>query len=100
MEKTDGDKFKSICTKVREDGPYVETGDNPNLIVQKLEANPNTLGIFGFSYVDENKRPAEGARPINGVRRRTSRRSRPSNTPARARCSSTSRTSTSAPSPA
>lgn len=54
MEKADGDKFKLICTKVREDGPYVETGDNPNLIVQKLEANPNTIGIFGFSYVEEN----------------------------------------------
>lgn len=54
MEKTDADKFKLICTKVREDGPYVETGDNPNLIVQKLEANPNTIGIFGYSYVEEN----------------------------------------------
>ena len=66
MEKTDGDKFKSVCTKVREDGPYVETGDNPNLIVQKLEANPNTIGIFGFSYVDEN---SDRLRPftVNGV---------------------------------
>jgi len=66
MEKTDGDKFKLICTKVREDGPYVETGDNPNLIVQKLEANPNTLGIFGFSYVDENKDRLK-ASTVNGV---------------------------------
>jgi phosphate transport system substrate-binding protein len=66
MEKTDGDKFKLVCTKVREDGPYVETGDNPNLIVQKLEANPNTLGIFGFSYVDENGDRLK-ASTINGI---------------------------------
>ena len=66
MEKTDGDKFKSICIKVREDGPYVETGDNPNLIVQKLEANPNTLGIFGYSYVEENKDRLK-AFNVNGV---------------------------------
>ncbi len=66
MEKTDGDKFKLICTKVREDGPYVETGDNPNLIVQKLEANPNTLGIFGFSYAEENKDRLKSS-TINGV---------------------------------
>ena len=66
MEKTDGDKFKLVCTKVREDGPYVETGDNPNLIVQKLEANPNTLGIFGFSYVEENGDRLRSS-TINGV---------------------------------
>jgi len=66
MEKADGDKFKLICTKVREDGPYVETGDNPNLIVQKIEANPNTLGIFGFSYIDENRDRLK-ASTINGV---------------------------------
>ncbi len=66
MEKTNTDKFKAICTKVREDGPYVETGDNPNLIVQKLEANPSTLGIFGYSYVEENKDRLK-ALTINGV---------------------------------
>ena len=66
MEKTDGDKFKAICTKVREDGPYVETGDNPNLIVQKLEANPNTIGIFGYSYVEENSDRLK-AFTVNGV---------------------------------
>ncbi len=66
MEKPNADKFKSICTKVREDGPYVETGDNPNLIVQKLEANPGTLGIFGFSYVEENKDRLK-AFAVNGV---------------------------------
>lgn len=66
LDKTNNDKFKSICTKVREDGPYVETGDNPNLIVQKLEANPGTLGIFGYSYVEENKDRLK-ALSVNGV---------------------------------
>lgn len=66
LEKASPDKFKLACTKVREDGPYVETGDNPNLIVQKLEANPNTIGIFGFSYVEENSDRLT-AFTINGV---------------------------------
>ncbi len=66
MEATNGDKFKLVCTKVREDGPYVETGDNPNLIVQKLEANPNTIGIFGYSYVEENKDRLKSF-TVNGV---------------------------------
>ncbi len=66
LEKSDGDKFKAICTKVREDGKYVETGDNPNLIVQKLEANPNTIGIFGYSYVEENADRLR-AFTVNGV---------------------------------
>ena len=65
-EKTDADKFKLNCTKVREDGPYVETGDNPNLIVQKLEANPNTIGIFGYSYVEENSDRLKSF-TVNGV---------------------------------
>ena len=66
MEKANADKFKLICTKVREDGRYVETGDNPNLIVQKLEANPNTVGIFGYGYVEENGDKLK-ALPVNGV---------------------------------
>jgi phosphate transport system substrate-binding protein len=39
---------------VREDGAYIEAGENDNLIVQKLEANPKSLGIFGFSFLDQN----------------------------------------------
>lgn len=66
LEKADSNKFKLVCTKVREDGPYVETGDNPNLIVQKLQANPGTVGIFGYSYVEENADRLM-AYTINGV---------------------------------
>ncbi len=54
LEKTDKDQFKAICHTVREDGLFIEAGENDNLIVQKLEANPNALGIFGFSFLDQN----------------------------------------------
>lgn len=53
-KESDDAWFKSVCMTVREDGAYIEAGENDNLIVQKLEANPNALGIFGFSYLDQN----------------------------------------------
>jgi len=46
--------MKAACHTMREDGAYVEAGENDNLIVQKLEANPDALGIFGFSFLDQN----------------------------------------------
>ena len=42
------DAFKAAAHGIREDGAYIEAGENDNLIVQKLEANPNAFGIFGF----------------------------------------------------
>ena len=54
------------CQEIREDGPYIEAGENDNLIVQKLEANPNAIGIFGFSFLDQNADKIKGA-SINGV---------------------------------
>ncbi|OED42221.1 phosphate ABC transporter substrate-binding protein [Chromatiales bacterium (ex Bugula neritina AB1)] len=54
MEKSDKATFKDICHTMREDGAYIEAGENDNLIVQKLEANPEALGIFGFSFLDQN----------------------------------------------
>ncbi|MBX2824661.1 MAG: substrate-binding domain-containing protein [Gammaproteobacteria bacterium] len=51
MEKAD---FKRVCHSIREDGRYVEAGENDNLIVQKLEANPQAVGIFGFSFLEQN----------------------------------------------
>ena len=49
LKNTDKDQYKSICHTIREDGAFVEAGENDNLIVQKLEANPSAFGIFGFS---------------------------------------------------
>jgi phosphate transport system substrate-binding protein len=46
--------FKNVCMTVREDGAYVEAGENDNLIVQKLEANPDAAGVFGYSFLDQN----------------------------------------------
>lgn len=54
-------RFKEICHTVREDGPYIEAGENDNLIVQKLNANTNALGIFGFSFLDQNIDQIQGA---------------------------------------
>jgi phosphate transport system substrate-binding protein len=47
--------FKNTCMTVREDGAYVEAGENDNLIVQKLEANPDAAGVFGYSYLAMNE---------------------------------------------
>ena len=54
------------CGELREDGAYVEAGENDNLIVQKLEANPNAFGIFGFSFLDQNADKLQGHK-VDGV---------------------------------
>ncbi|CAA6816001.1 MAG: Phosphate ABC transporter, periplasmic phosphate-binding protein PstS (TC 3.A.1.7.1) [uncultured Thiotrichaceae bacterium] len=66
LKKSDSAKYKEICHTVREDGHYIEAGENDNLIVQKLEANPNALGIFGFSFLDQNADKVQGSE-IDGV---------------------------------
>jgi phosphate transport system substrate-binding protein len=66
MKKSDKRKYKSVCHTVREDGAYVEAGENDNLIVQKLIANPNALGVFGFSFLDQNSDKVQGSK-IDGV---------------------------------
>ena len=66
LKKSDDKKHKDICTKVREDGAYMEAGENDNLIVQKLGANPDTLGVFGYSFLEENVARLRGV-PLKGV---------------------------------
>jgi len=66
LKKSDSKKFKSVCQTVREDGGYIEAGENDNLIVQKLVANPDALGIFGFSFLDQNMDKLQGS-IIDGV---------------------------------
>ena len=58
--------FKKIAYEIREDGAYVEAGENDNLIVQKLEKNPDAIGIFGFSFLDQNSDKVQGAL-VDGV---------------------------------
>jgi phosphate transport system substrate-binding protein len=60
MQKSDSNRFQTICHTVREDGVFVEAGENDNLIVQKLQANPSALGIFGFSFLDQNAEKVTG----------------------------------------
>lgn len=60
------DALAARCTRVREDGAYIDAGENDNLIVQKLRANPDALGLFGYSYLEENAATVVGV-PLNGV---------------------------------
>lgn len=66
MKKTDKNKYKAVCHSIREDGAYVEAGENDVLIVRKLEANPKAFGVFGFSFLDQNLDKVHGSM-INGV---------------------------------
>ena len=66
LKKEDERAYKSICHAVREDGAFVEAGENDNLIVQKLEANPDALGIFGYSFLEQNRDKVQGS-IIDGV---------------------------------
>jgi len=61
MEKENKDAFKAACMTVREDGAYIEAGENDNLIVQKLVANKDAFGIFGFSFLDQNTDKVQGS---------------------------------------
>ncbi len=60
LKDSDKDKHKSTCTGVREDGVYVDSGENDNLIVQKISQNPKAVGIFGFSFLEENPDKLKG----------------------------------------
>lgn len=66
MKKQDKKAYKGICHTIREDGAYIEAGENDNLIVQKLESNPKALGIFGFSFLDQNADKVQGS-IVDGV---------------------------------
>ena len=66
LKKSDESKFKTICHGLRTDGAYIEAGENDNLIVQKLAANANTVGLFGYSFLEENGSRLKGI-SINGV---------------------------------
>ncbi len=61
LRESDKKAFKAVAHAIREDGHYVEAGENDNLIVQKLEANPDALGIFGFSFLDQNADKIQGS---------------------------------------
>ncbi|WP_020590511.1 substrate-binding domain-containing protein [Kiloniella laminariae] len=61
LRKSDSKAFEAVAHTIREDGAYIEAGENDNLIIQKLEANPKALGIFGFSFLDQNADKIQGS---------------------------------------
>jgi len=61
LKQKDEKAFQAVAHAIREDGAYVEAGENDNLIVQKLAANPDALGIFGFSFLDQNGDKVQGS---------------------------------------
>lgn len=66
LKEKNEDEFKATCTRIREDGKYVDSGENDNLIVSKLVANPNSVGIFGYSFLEENLDKLKDV-PLNGI---------------------------------
>lgn len=66
LKSSDKNRYKAICHTIREDGVFVEAGENDNLIVQKIQANPAAFGIFGFSFLDQNMEKVKGSL-IDGV---------------------------------
>ncbi|WP_252259619.1 substrate-binding domain-containing protein [Erythrobacter aurantius] len=66
LKDSDKDRHQQICTEVRSDGAYVDQGEQDNLIVQKIESNPKSVGVFGYSYLEENLDKVQGL-PMNGV---------------------------------
>lgn len=65
MKKKNKKAYKAVCHTIREDGAYVEAGENDNLIVGKLQANSNAFGIFGYSFLDQNSDVLQGS-IVNG----------------------------------
>lgn len=66
LKESDEDLYDQVCTEVRSDGAYVDQGEQDNLIVQKIESNPKAVGVFGYSYLEENADKVQGL-PMNGV---------------------------------
>ena len=55
IEALGEDRMAEVCQRMRTDGPFIEAGENDNLIVQRLTADPNAYGIFGYSFLYENQ---------------------------------------------
>jgi phosphate transport system substrate-binding protein len=66
LKESNSDQHKTVCTKIREDGAYVEAGENDNLLVQKVAANPGAIGVLGYSFMEENAATVRGI-PLGGV---------------------------------
>ena len=66
LKAKDSDAHKKTCSTIREDGAFVDAGENDNLIVQKLIADPKAIGVFGYSFLEENSETLVGT-PIDKI---------------------------------
>jgi phosphate transport system substrate-binding protein len=66
LKESDKDRHKTVCTKVREDGAWVDAGENDNLLVQKVTQDPGAVGVLGYSFMEENRDKVRGI-PLGGV---------------------------------
>lgn len=66
LKESDSDRHKDICTKVREDGVFIEAGENDNLLIQKVAAAPGTIAVLGYSFLEENAGLVRGI-PMGGI---------------------------------
>ena len=66
LKDSDGDRHEQLCTELRSDGAYVDQGEQDNLIVRKIEGNADAIGVFGYSYLEENLDKVQGL-AMNGV---------------------------------
>ncbi|HSP23655.1 MAG TPA: substrate-binding domain-containing protein [Saliniramus sp.] len=66
LEDSNEDRWEEVCSRMRQDGPFIEAGENDNLIVQRLQQDANAFGIFGYSFLYENQDTLKPV-SINGV---------------------------------
>ena len=66
LKESNEDRHKEICTTIREDGAYIEAGENDNLLIQKVSANPGAVGVLGYGFLERNLDKVHGV-PLGGV---------------------------------
>jgi phosphate transport system substrate-binding protein len=66
LKESDEDRHKQTCTQIREDGAYIEAGENDNLLVQRVSENEGAIGVLGYSYLEENQTRVRGI-PLGGI---------------------------------
>jgi phosphate transport system substrate-binding protein len=66
LKESDSDRHRTVCTQIREDGAFIEAGENDNLLMQRVAENQGAIGVLGYSFLDENRDRVQGI-PINGI---------------------------------
>jgi phosphate transport system substrate-binding protein len=66
LKAEDSSRHRTICTQIREDGPFIEAGENDNLLMQRVADNQGAVGVLGYSFLEENRDRVKGI-PIGGV---------------------------------